>query len=85
VEGSCPYTREHLRLTFAGVDPEEIQRIVGLNAAKLYGFDVDALAKLAARVGPTHAEIAEPLAYADIPAPAQKCPAFSSANRIAAA
>jgi predicted TIM-barrel fold metal-dependent hydrolase len=85
VEGSCPYTKEHLRLTFAGMDPEEIQRIVGLNAAKLYGFDVDALAKLAARVGPTHAEIAEPLAYADIPAPAQKCPAFSSANRIAAA
>jgi predicted TIM-barrel fold metal-dependent hydrolase len=84
VEGSCPYTRELLRLTFAGMAPDEIQRLVGLNAAKLYGFDVDALAKLAARVGPTHAEIAEPLATADIPAPAQKCPGFSTANQLAA-
>jgi predicted TIM-barrel fold metal-dependent hydrolase len=84
VEGSCPYTREHLRLTFAGMATDEIQQIVGLNAAKLYGFDVDALAPLAGRVGPTHAEIAEPLATADIPAPAQKCPAFSEANQLAA-
>ncbi len=84
VEGSCPYTREHLRLTFAGMGPGEIQQLVGLNAAKLYGFDLEPLVALAARVGPTHAEIAEPLVYADIPAPAQKCPAFSTANQLAA-
>jgi predicted TIM-barrel fold metal-dependent hydrolase len=85
VEGSCPYPRAHLRLPFAGMDPDEIQPLVGLNAAKLYGFDHEALAKLAARVGPTRAEIAEPLAVEAIPAPAQKCPAFSAANRVGAA
>ena len=29
VEGSHPFTREHLRHTFAGVDPDEIQLVVG--------------------------------------------------------
>jgi predicted TIM-barrel fold metal-dependent hydrolase len=76
VEGSHPYTREHLRLSFAGVDPDEIQQLVGLNAAKLYGFDIEKLALLAAKVGPTKAEIAEPLAIEDIPPAAHKCPAF---------
>jgi predicted TIM-barrel fold metal-dependent hydrolase len=77
VEGSYPYTREHLRLTFAGVDPEEIQQLVALNTATLYGFDLEQLAPLAARFGPAKAEIAEPLALRDVPAPAHKCPAFS--------
>jgi predicted TIM-barrel fold metal-dependent hydrolase len=63
VEGSHPYTREHLRLSFAGVDP-------------VYDFEVDKLAPLAARIGPTKAEIAVPLAVQDIPAAAHKCPAF---------
>jgi len=76
VEGSHPYTREQLRLSFAGVDPKEIQQLVGLNAAKLYGFDVEKLAPLAAKFGPTKAEIAEPLARDAIPARALKCPAF---------
>jgi predicted TIM-barrel fold metal-dependent hydrolase len=77
IEGSYPYTREHMRLTFAGVDPSEIQQLVGLNATKLYGFDLERLAPLAARFGPTKAEIALPLAREDIPAPALKCPAFA--------
>jgi hypothetical protein len=76
VEGSHPYTREHLRLSFAGVDPDEVQQLVGLNAATLYDFEVDKLAPLAARIGPTKAEIAVPLAVQDIPAAAHKCPAF---------
>ena len=84
VEGSYPYTRELLRLTFAGVDPDEIQQIVGLNAAKLYGFDLEQLAVLAARVGPTKAEIAEPFALADLPVAAQKCPGFALDNQVAA-
>jgi hypothetical protein len=38
------------------------------NAAELYGFDLDALAPHAARVGPTVEELAEPLA--EVPADA---------------
>ncbi len=84
VEGSYPYTREHLRQTFAGVPEDEIQRMVGLNAARVYGFDLELLAPIAARVGPTKAEIAEPLAPADLPKEAQKCPAFAAHNQVAA-
>ena len=45
--------------------PEQIQQIVGGNAAALYGFDLEALRPAADRFGPTVAEIAEPLA--DLP------------------
>ena len=47
------------------------------NAARLYGFDVDALAPIVARVGPTVAEISEPLDA--VPAGAERCPAFAPA------
>ncbi|HLI53041.1 MAG TPA: amidohydrolase family protein [Acidimicrobiales bacterium] len=60
-EGTYPYTREHLRLLFSGWKPADLQRILGENAARLYGFDLEALAPLAARVGPTVEEIARPL------------------------
>jgi predicted TIM-barrel fold metal-dependent hydrolase len=59
-EGTHPYTKEHLRSRFSGLSPEENRRLLGENAAKLYDFDLKALAKLAAQVGPTVAEIAEP-------------------------
>jgi hypothetical protein len=51
--------------------------MIGGNAAALYGFDLDALAPVAARVGPTVAELHDPIAPADIPADARKCPAFA--------
>ena len=77
IEGSYPYTRELMRLSFEGVAPDEIQQIVAGNAAKVYGFDLDLLAPLAARVGPTKAEIAKPLAYESVPEEARKCPGFA--------
>ncbi len=80
-EGSYPYTRESLRLTFEGVDPDEIQQMVAGNAAKVYGFDVEFLKPLADRFGPTKAEIAERISYDDLPSAARKCPAFSNENR----
>ena len=43
-EASYPYTKEHLRLTFEGVPADEIEQMVTLNAAALYGFDLDVLA-----------------------------------------
>ena len=60
-EGTPPYTREHLRQVFSCVPEPEMRDILANNAAKLYGFDLDKLAALAAEHGPTPAEIAEPL------------------------
>jgi predicted TIM-barrel fold metal-dependent hydrolase len=77
IEATYPYTREALRNSFAGVDTDEIARMVGLNAAAVYGFDVDALAPVAARVGPTVAEVAVPLD--EIPADSRSI-AFAGEN-----
>ncbi len=60
-EGTPPFSREHLRLTFYDTPEEELRAILGGNAAKLYGFDMDKLAPLAAQYGPTVEEIATPL------------------------
>lgn len=60
-EASWPYTRELLRRSFAGTDPVELQKVLAGNAAEVYGFDLAALAPLAARFGPTVDEIAVPL------------------------
>lgn len=60
-EGSHPYSREHLRARFAGVDPAEVRMMLSENAAKLYDFDLKALAPLAARIGPTIGEVATPI------------------------
>jgi hypothetical protein len=38
-----------------------MRRILAGNVAKLYDFDLEALAPLAAKVGPTVKELAEPL------------------------
>jgi predicted TIM-barrel fold metal-dependent hydrolase len=83
-EGSYPYTRELLRLTFDGVPEDEIQQMCATNAAAVYGFDLDHLAGIAAKVGPTKAEIAEPIDYASLPERARKCPGFSPDNQRAA-
>jgi len=80
-EASWPYSREALRLAFANVDRAEVEAMVGGNAARLYGFDLAALAPVADRVGPTVKEIAEPIALSEIPAGAEKCPAFVGAGQ----
>jgi predicted TIM-barrel fold metal-dependent hydrolase len=60
-EGTYPFTRQHLRQVFPGTDPGVMQQVLAENAAALYQFDLDRLAPLAARVGPTVDELAEPL------------------------
>ena len=72
-EGTYPYTREHLRQIFSQTPPAELRRILSENAAKVYGFDLAALGKIAARVGPTVEEIRTPLTT--VPADATS-PAF---------
>ncbi len=60
-EGSGPFSREHLRLSMSHIDEAEKRKLLGGNAAQLYGFDLDALAPLAAQYGPTVEELAIPL------------------------
>ena len=51
-EGSWPETREQMLETFRGLPEAEIAAMLGGNAARVYGFDVEKLAPLAARIGP---------------------------------
>jgi predicted TIM-barrel fold metal-dependent hydrolase len=83
LEGCWPFSRRHLRLAFAGVPEDEVRAMVGANAARVYGFDLDVLAPFAARFGPSPAEVAEPLTPDDIPDEAMRCPAFASARMAA--
>ncbi|UNO42798.1 amidohydrolase family protein [Streptomyces sp. MST-110588] len=60
-EGTHPHSREALRIAYAGLPEEEVAAMAGGNAARVYGFDLALLAPVAARVGPTVQEIAQPL------------------------
>jgi hypothetical protein len=76
-ESSYPFSTEALRLSFAGIDPVEVQQMLGGNAAQLFGFDLDSLRDAAGRVGPSHEEIGRPLGADEIPSGAGRCPAFA--------
>jgi predicted TIM-barrel fold metal-dependent hydrolase len=75
-ESSYPNTREGLRRAFAGTDRAELQKVLGENAAGVYGFDMERLRPLAERVGPTYSELSEP--YTGIPE-GNRSPAFTRA------
>lgn len=60
-EGTGPFTREHLRQLFHATPETELRAFLGGNAARLYDFDLSALAPLARRFGPTVEQIATPL------------------------
>jgi len=51
--------------------------MLGGNAAALYGFDLDALAPVAAQIGPRVADVDTPLDREQLPVEAYKCPAFA--------
>ena len=60
-EGVTPYTREHLRRSFHDWSTEELDQVLTTTACDVYGFDADRLGERAIEVGPTAAELAEPL------------------------
>jgi predicted TIM-barrel fold metal-dependent hydrolase len=66
-EGSFPHTRVAMRWLFEGVPEPEVRAMTSLNAAKVYGFDLDCLQGLADEIGPTPEEIAAPLSAAEVP------------------
>jgi predicted TIM-barrel fold metal-dependent hydrolase len=56
-EGTAPFSKEGIARTYAGVEPGEVRAMLGENAARIYGFDLEALAPVADRCGPTVAEV----------------------------
>jgi predicted TIM-barrel fold metal-dependent hydrolase len=52
-EGTYPHSAEAIRHTFAGVPTPEVHAMLGGTAARVYGFDLAALAALAERHGPS--------------------------------
>ena len=60
-EGTHPYTREHLRQLFHDWSEADLRKVLAENAAAVYDFDLAALAPIAAKLGPTVAELARPL------------------------
>jgi predicted TIM-barrel fold metal-dependent hydrolase len=76
-EATTPYTNEALRAAFAGVPRDETAKMIGGNAARLYGFDLAALRPIADRIGPLVSEIDRPLVKGEIPKYAEKCPALA--------
>jgi predicted TIM-barrel fold metal-dependent hydrolase len=54
-EGTWPETRSQMVESFRGVPDAELEALLGGNAARVYGFDLEKLAPLAARIGPEKA------------------------------
>jgi predicted TIM-barrel fold metal-dependent hydrolase len=75
-EGTYPYTTEALQKAFAGIDRDDVTMMLATNAAKVYGFDLDALDPIAAECGPPVDVVAQPLT--EVPADATS-PAFTRA------
>jgi len=76
-EASSPYSREAIALAFAGVPKDEAEKMLSLNAAALYGFDLDQLRPIADRIGPRVDEVFAGLPPRAVPRDANMCPAFA--------
>jgi predicted TIM-barrel fold metal-dependent hydrolase len=82
-EGTCPYTSKALRCMLAGLSEDTVRNITSLTAADVYGFDLDLLARVATRIGPTYEQISAPLPVSEWPEfpRATRCPTFAKATR----
>ena len=75
-ESCFPYSTEALRAAFADCERSEIEQMLGLNAADVYGFDLKKLAPIAAKIGPRVDDVAIALPVGGVPKEAERCPAF---------
>ena len=66
-----------MRLAYADVDETEVRMMLGENAAKLYGFDLEVLRPIAEKVCITPELVRQPLD--EIPADSM-CPTFQRAR-----
>jgi predicted TIM-barrel fold metal-dependent hydrolase len=67
LEGAAPVHRLILRQVFGGMPEEDLRRILGLNAVKVFGFDADQLQAVADRVGPTVDDLRTTVTMDEIP------------------
>jgi len=68
-EGTTPQSVLGLRWVFADVPEAETRQMLAGNAARLYGFDLDALVPVASRIGPRVAEVHTPVTAEDLTLP----------------
>jgi predicted TIM-barrel fold metal-dependent hydrolase len=66
-EGSWPYFVPAIKYGLGGVPEPELRDILGGNAARVFGFDLPMLQRLADEHGPTVDDLSTPLAHADLP------------------
>lgn len=69
-EGFAPHSKLAIRWALHDRTEDECRKILSENAGRLYGFDLDALAPIAAEIGPTVAEVHTPLEKTGYHAPA---------------
>jgi hypothetical protein len=69
-EGFSPHSKLAIRWALHDRTEDECRKILAGNAGRLYRFDLDALAPVAAKIGPTVAEVATPLGDTGYHAPA---------------
>jgi predicted TIM-barrel fold metal-dependent hydrolase len=67
LEGAAPVHRLILRQVFGGMPEEDIRRMLGLNAMRVFGFDATQLQAVADRVGPTVADLSTTVTMDEIP------------------
>ncbi|MDT5008424.1 MAG: hypothetical protein QOH57_41 [Mycobacterium sp.] len=69
-EGFTPHSKLAIRWALHDQSEDSCRKILGGNAGRLYRFDLDALAAVAARIGPTVTEVHTPLEDTGYRAPA---------------
>lgn len=67
LEGAAPVHRLVLRQVFGGMPEQDLRLILGLNAARVFGFDVTQLQAVADRVGPTVEDLSTIVGMDEIP------------------
>jgi predicted TIM-barrel fold metal-dependent hydrolase len=67
LEGAAPVHRLILRHVFGGLPEADVRRMLGLTAARVYGFETTQLQEVADRVGPSVADLATTVSLDEIP------------------
>jgi predicted TIM-barrel fold metal-dependent hydrolase len=67
-EGASPLVRQVIQHQVGGLPTSDIEKMLGLNALKVWDFDKDAVTKAAQRIGPTEEELRVALRADEIPA-----------------
>ena len=60
-EGTWPNTIPRLKADFGGIPVGDARKMLGETAARCYGFDLDVLAPLAVKIGPTPSSLGQDL------------------------